>query len=231
MKTQLVDIKKEEKIFNAQKELINSLTNDALDRAERAEKNNRFLLLIILPLSIIINLYAITRPQEIVKYIEISPWGEAAYVGEMKQSVYSEESVPEGARQRQVMDFITYLRSQPLEQDVVFSNWDKVFDMLVQSTGKRLAAQINAEKWMDDIGDFKRNVVIESVIKTGEKSYQIDWAETKVSLTGEVLDSYRMRSVITLEFKDPGNEKTRVKNPLGIWVKDYDMVRLEEAKK
>ena len=89
MKTQLVDIKKEEKIFNAQKELINSLTNDALDRAERAEKNNRFLLLIILPLSIIINLYAITRPQEIVKYIEISPWGEAAYVGEIVITSYS----------------------------------------------------------------------------------------------------------------------------------------------
>jgi type IV secretion system protein VirB5 len=228
MKTELRNKRETEMLYQLQSRVINGLTKGAYERERKTAKINKILLLCI-PISFGITLFALTRPQTKVDIVEIAPWGEAKYIADVKQTQYSESSVPEVAREWQIREFIKNLRSLSTDQEVVYDNYNKCYNCATKTIGKKLTAEIQSAGWLKEVGQYKRTVNIESVIKVSDYSYQVDWIEKKTLPSGEDLKTYKMRAVITIKLMTPTSDK-RILNPSGIYITDYDMTVIQEMK-
>jgi type IV secretory pathway TrbF-like protein len=65
---------------------------------------------------------------------------------------------------------------------------------------------------------------VESVIKITASSYQIDWIEHVIEQTGSPRNA-RFRALVTIKLL-PVTDGTIKKNPLGIYIENFEMTEL-----
>ena len=93
------------------------------------------------------------------------------------------------------------------------------------------AATAKTNEWFNgspEASPFKRaetvlvNVEIQSVLRQSESSWQIDWVETTRSHDGNLVKPpQNMRGLFTIYFVPPTNEEQILRNPVGLYIKDY----------
>jgi type IV secretion system protein VirB5 len=169
---------------------------------------------------------AVNLQQTVPVLITMSEWGEATYKGAVNIESSKLREIPETAIQYQVRDFITKLRTIPLDGEVLYRDIAQCYEMVTAACEKKMTRALRDEDPFGAAGKRKRNVTIESVLKLSSSTYQVDWieAESVVGSTSSV--SYRVRGVVTIELLIPSEEK-RVNNPLGIYIADYDITVLK----
>lgn len=181
-------------------------------------------LMIYIPLSLLLYRKAINMPKSIPLVIEVQPWGEAKNMGSLSDYSYGTMKVSENARIWQVKDFVKKLRTVSSDPQVVYDNIEQVFSMITNSVADKVREDVRNPDIFAMVGKTNRNVIIESTIKVSETSYQVDWIE---KTSGEKMGRTRYRGVFTITLLEP-NEKQAAVNPLGIFIKDYDMTEINE---
>jgi type IV secretion system protein VirB5 len=169
---------------------------------------------------------AVNLQQTVPVLITLSEWGEATYKGAVNTETNKLKEIPEAAIQYQVRDFVTKLRTIPLDGEILYRDIAHCYEMVTAECEKKMTGELRREDPFGQIGKQKRGVTIESVLKVSGSTYQIDWIETTGTTNSSMVSKYRVRGVVTTELLVPPEEK-RINNPLGIYIADYDMTVLK----
>jgi type IV secretion system protein VirB5 len=166
--------------------------------------------------------YALSRQQTVPVLVNVMPSGETQYLGEVRQS--GAVQVPETAIQYQVRDFITLLRSVSTDSQVLYNNIDKCYSMITGSYEPVMTRFLRGASPFDLVGQVRRTVEIESILKITGSSYQADWTEALIDAAGNRRNT-RFRALVTVRLLPPDDETIK-KNPLGIYIENFEMTEL-----
>lgn len=66
------------------------------------------------------------------------------------------------------------------------------------------------------------NVQIHNVLPISENSWRVEWLEQKHSRDGVPLSSVEMSAIITVQLAPPNDEANILRNPMGVFVQDFN---------
>ena len=179
--------------------------------------------LILFVISVYIYFHAVSLQRTVPVLVNVMEWGEARYIGEVREG--NTGKIPEAAIQYQVRDFITKLRVISNDGEVIYRDITQCYEMVTRKGETKMTAELRRDDPFSLVGDLKRVAVIESMLKLSTETYQVDWIETT---SGKEYKKVRMRGLVTVKLLEPSDKK-RVKNPLGIYIDDYDFTTIEGA--
>ncbi|GMO25813.1 MAG: conjugal transfer protein TrbF [Termitinemataceae bacterium] len=211
--------------FEAADKVYHDLIADAHKEKKIWQKIALFSLVFPL-ISVIVYVKAVTMQRTVPVLVTVSDWGEAKYHGEVTQTLES-MTVPDAAIEFQVRDFVSKLRSIPADGQVLFNDVTQLYQMVTAKCATTMTEQLRANAPFDVVGELKRVIEIESVIKLSGGSYQIDWLENNSGTSSNYRQ--RFRGVITIKLLVPPKDK-RINNPLGIYIDDYSYTEIQGVK-
>jgi len=207
--------------FNAQDRVWDGLIGE-----ERKAKNTwrlvAFISLTLIVAAICALVWAVNLPKVVPLVITVAPWGETRYIGDVANIGYKNIHVPEVAIQYQLRDFVTKLRSISTDSEVLYQNIKDCYDKVTNSGGELMTTNVRKEDPFAQVGKQRRTVTIESILRISSESWQVDWLETTIGTGAGII---RFRGLFNVKLLEP-SEKQRIKNPLGIYVDDYDMTNI-----
>jgi type IV secretion system protein VirB5 len=173
-------------------------------------------------ISVGLNAYLATAGSRFVPYVAFVN----EQTGETIGAAYAERAVSGDALRQSVIErWIVNLRSVTTDAVAQRQLIDRVF-MHVTNTG---SAQAFVQDWYSAHNPLEAgrsgtvSVQVESVVRVSpgsDKSYQIDWIETRRDRNGRVESEDRWRAIATVAISAPKEEKTARQNPLGLYVTD-----------
>lgn len=176
-------------------------------------------------LSLLLLLYAIKLPKTIPMVITVSEYGEAKYVGNVSKLSYSNMKVPDIAIQYQIKRFVTNMNTITSDAQVMRQNIRDCYNMLSGDAGLKLSNILKNDNPFDKFGDIKQSILLESILQLSPQSYQVDYIQSKITMTGIVTDRTRYRGIISIALLEPPEDK-KIENPLGIYISDFDFTKV-----
>lgn len=176
-------------------------------------------------LSLLLLLYAIKLPKTIPMVITVSEYGEAKYVGNVSKMSYSNMKVPDIAIQYQIKRFVTNMNTITSDAQVMRQNIRDCYNMLSGDAGLKLSNILKKDNPFDKFGDIKQSILLESILQLSPQSYQVDYIQSKITMTGVVTDRTRYRGIISIALLEPPEDK-KIENPLGIYISDFDFTKV-----
>ena len=195
-------------------------------KRERSWRRATFVLLSLLAASVLGWLYVSTLPRAIPYVIEVQPWGESKYVGNVGQAVSGEISITDASWRYYLRKFIEYTRQISPDREVTLANLTEAYAMVTQAGAGVLTSMLKSENAFSKIGGDHREVRLETLIKVSAKSWQADWVEVVSDASGEEKSSVRKRGIYTVMQGSP-DEKQIKSNPLGIFVDSFQIQDIE----
>lgn len=133
-----------------------------------------------------------------------------------------------------IADFVGAWRGITTDWTFQRSQIDKVFAHISQGS----PAQVAISDWYRKDPPQKRaeqgtvEIDIETVLTTGEKSWEVQWSETKRLATGQLQGKEQYRGLVTIAVNPPKTEAEGRMNPLGVFVTNATWARVftEEQK-
>jgi len=121
-----------------------------------------------------------------------------------------------------VTQFIDMIRSVPLDPVAAKKEWTNAYDFLTQQAAKKLNQQWQENNPIDLLGKKTVTVTIKSVAPISKDTFNVTWNETTVSTSGlnPVTTSYS--GVFTTALIQPTLQQQIIKNPLGIYIVDFN---------
>ncbi|MDR2661829.1 MAG: type IV secretion system protein [Treponema sp.] len=166
--------------------------------------------------------YAVSLQKTVPVLVNVMPSGEAAYLGEVKQT--GAVQAPEAAILYQARKFITNLRSISTDVQVLYNNIDECYAMVTGAYEPIMTRMLRSASPFNLVGKTRRTVEIESAMHVTGSSYQIDWIETSVEANSSPRNQ-KMRALVTVTLL-PVNGETIKKNPLGIFIDNCEITEL-----
>ena len=176
-------------------------------------------------LSLLLLLYAIKLPKTIPMVITVSEYGEAKYVGNVSKLSYSNMKIPDIAIQYQIKRFVTNMNTITSDAQVMRQNIRDCYNMLSGDAGLKLSNILKNDNPFDKFGDIKQSILLESILQLSPQSYQVDYIQSKITMTGVVTDRTRYRGIISIALLEPPEDK-KIENPLGIYISDFDFTKV-----
>jgi type IV secretion system protein VirB5 len=186
---------------------------------------------VIMILGTIIGWFHILRIQkEIPIVIEVNELGRAKYVGDISGGLYLQGyTVKDYMIESVLRDFIACTRDIYVDQEVMSKNYQQAAAWCSNEIKVKLRDDLIAEDPFAMVGRIKRSVSIESGIKITDNSWQYDWFDISSDIYGKELSKLRYRGLFTLAIKEPQSENERFNNPLGIYIIDYNISKINEV--
>lgn len=164
-------------------------------------------------------LIALGMKSKIVPYVvAIDGLGRVVASGPADQSSRADDKLKRAA----LLQWISDLRMITSDGVAQRKAIDRVYAMIANGS----AAQVQ-------VGDFYRtdpphrrahsqtvHIEVQAVFATSDKTYQVEWAETTRSLTGQVQSEERWKGAFTIVTNPPTDERLIRINPLGVYVTD-----------
>ena len=172
--------------------------------------------------NVLFNIYTLKQQNTVPVLVNVMPSGEAQYLGEVRQQ--GAVQVPEAAIQFQIRKFVTNLRSVSTDSQVIYNNIEECYAMVTSSYEPVMTRSLLSASPFDLVGKTRRSVEVESIIKITGNSWQIDWTETAVE-SSTARKTARMRALITVRLL-PVSDAAIKKNPLGIYIENFEMAQL-----
>jgi type IV secretion system protein VirB5 len=124
-----------------------------------------------------------------------------------------------------IVQFVTRVRSIPLDPVVAKNQWLTSYDYLRRSAANTLNEIAVREQPFSKIGQETVSVRVKSVIPLSKDTWQIRWEETSFSKEGVSTGSSGMTGVFNVEIAPPTDEKKLRANPLGLFIKQFSWTR------
>jgi type IV secretion system protein VirB5 len=198
-------------------------------KRERSWRRATVVLLSFLAASVLGWLYVSTLPRAVPYIIEVQPWGESKYVGNVGQAASGEISISDASWRYYLRKFIEYTRQISPDREVTLANLTEAYAMVTQTGAGVLTNMLKSEDAFSKIGGDHREVRLETLIKVSAKSWQADWVEVVSDASGEEKSSVRKRGIYTVMQGSP-DEKQIKSNPLGVFVDSFQIQDVEQEK-
>jgi type IV secretion system protein VirB5 len=186
---------------------------------------------VIMILGTIIGWFMILNMQkEIPVVIEVNELGRAKYIGEISGKSYLKGyTVKDYMIESILRDFIAYTREIYTDPDVITKNYQQAAAWCSNDTRVKLRDNLISEDPVSMAGRNRRIVSIESGIKVTNNTWQYDWFDVTSDLYGREISKLRYRGIFTVMIKEPQTESERFGNPLGVYIIDYNISRINEV--
>lgn len=176
-------------------------------------------------------IYLGSQPKTIPHVIEITPWGEARYIGDIGTNTsYDGLSRTPESISYYLRAFIQNTRGLSSDLEVVRDRLNSAVNSVTANAYIQIRDEINTEKPFVKALETRINVEIESLLLVAgtENSYQVDWLEMARSISGESYqntDKY-YRGIFTIIFAEPSDDQVFY-NPLGIFIDGYQITEIQ----
>ena len=168
--------------------------------------------------------------KEIPLVIEVNELGRAKYIGDISGKSYSQGyTVKDYMVESVLRDFISYTRNIYVDRDVMSQNYYQAAAWCSNEIKIKLRDDLVAEDPYAMVGRMKRAVSIESGIKITNGSWQYDWYDVTSDIYGKEISKLRYRGMFTVAIKEPQTDNERFNNPLGIYIVDYNILKINEV--
>jgi type IV secretion system protein VirB5 len=189
-------------------------------------------------LMIVMTIFGWFRISLMKKYIpvivEVNELGRARYIGDLSVSAYNHRNflVQDYMIEALIGDFIRYTREIYTDADVMAQNITKAAYYCSYDMQDKLKHELQADDPFSKIGRVRIRVAIESNIKITEQTWQIDWYDILQGLNGVETSRTRYRGLFTIlvrGFDESRTDEERSRNPLGVYIIDYNISRINEV--
>lgn len=195
----------------------------ATERGEKKWKTFALISFVCLASSIAALVWAVSLPKTVPMVITVSDWGEAKYVGNVSSYSYNGLKVPPVAIEYQLRKFVNNMFSVSSDASILRQNIEDCYALLTTAAADKFTEVIRADNPKNHFGKLTRTVEIETILKLSDKSYQLDFFVDTAS--GSSKTRQRMRGVLSTALLEPPKEEQQ-KNPLGIYITDFDYTTL-----
>ena len=124
-----------------------------------------------------------------------------------------------------LVEFITRVRSIPLDPVVAKNQWLSAYDFLRQGAANTLNDIALKEQPFSRIGQETVAVRMKSVVPLSQSSYQVRWEETSFTKEGAFSEARGMTGIFNIEITPPTDERKLRANPLGLFIKQFSWSR------
>jgi len=124
-----------------------------------------------------------------------------------------------------LVQFVTRVRSIPLDQVVAKNQWLSAYEFLRQGAANTLNEIAVREQPFSKIGQETVAVRMKSVVSLSKDTYQVRWEETSFSKEGVQVGTRGMTGIFNIEVVPPTDEKRLLANPLGLFIKQFSWSR------
>jgi type IV secretion system protein TrbF len=197
-------------------------------RRERAWRRVSFVLLSFLLASALGWLYVSSLPKAVPYVIEVQPWGESKYMGNIGEAQANGIAISDASWRYYLRKFIEYTREISPDRQVTLTNLGEAYSMVTQTGSGVLTNMLKSENAFSKIGGDHRDVRLETLIKVTAKSWQADWVEVVSDASGDQKGSVRKRGIYTV-LQTQADEKQIKSNPLGIFVDSFQIENVEQG--
>jgi len=184
-------------------------------------KNWRIMALSLAAISAILAaglVYQSSKSTVVPYVVEVNSDGLVQAVGPAVQAKY----VPSKAvLQYFLSQFVTYVRSVPLDPVVAKNHWLSAYGYLRQRAANTLSEIAQQEQPLKRIGQETVAVQIKSVVPLSAKTFQVRWEESTFSKEGIPVGLRNMTGLFTVEISPPTDEKLLKVNPLGLYIEQF----------
>lgn len=186
---------------------------------------------VIMLLGTIIGWFRILNIQrEIPIVIEVNELGRAKYIGDIGNKSYLQGyTVKDYMIEAVLRDFISCTRDICADQEVMSKNYQQAAAWCSNELKLKLRDELIAEDPFAMIGRTRRTVSIESGIKITDSTWQYDWFDINNDIYGKEISKPRYRGMFTVTVKEPQTDNERYQNPLGIYIVDYNISKINEV--
>jgi len=168
--------------------------------------------------------------KEIPIVIEVNELGRAKYIGDISGKSYLQGyTVKDYMIESVLRDFIAHTRNIYADQEIMSQNYRQAAAWCSNELKVKLRDELVAEDPYAMIGRIKRTVSIESGIKITNASWQYDWFDVTSDIYGKEISQLRYRGMFTVAIKEPQTENERFNNPLGVYIVDYNISKINEV--
>jgi type IV secretion system protein VirB5 len=116
-------------------------------------------------------------------------------------------------------------RCIPLDPVVAKNNWMQVYGYLEMAAAQKMNKYMRTDNPAGRVGKNTVEVSINVIVQESPNTYQVRWKEDVYTDTGAPVESYNMTGLFTIEFNPPKKQDELLKNPLGLYIKDYNWSR------
>ncbi len=161
--------------------------------------------------------------------VEVNKLGETVVIKPMEIGTVKDTRIIRA----KVAEFINGLRvvtfDNTLQRDIVF----RVYSSLRK--GEPAINKVNQYYGNDNTNPFERSkevtvaIQILSLVANTETTYQVDWNEKTYNKTGVLTEVKTYRSLVTIYLVETTNDNVDdlIKNPLGIYIRDFNISELK----
>jgi type IV secretion system protein VirB5 len=183
-------------------------------------------------LSTIIGWFFISsQVKETVLVVEVNELGRQRYIGDVSknQSYLKGYVVKDYMVESVLRDFISFTREINLDMDFMAANMQKASKWCSREMQTKLSEDLRFADPFAQIGKIKVRTQIESALKTTNNTWQYDWYDIDYDLYGNERQRQRFRGLFTIVIREPETDNERFNNPLGIYIIDYSITKINEV--
>jgi len=166
--------------------------------------------------------YMATRSSVTPYVIQVNNDGVVQAVGPAKEAIYTPQ---EPEIKHFLSQFVTKVRSVPLDPVVVRQNWISAYAFMRQTAASKMNEEIKKDDPLSRMGRELVQVTIKTVVPLSGDTFQVRWNEDVFTKEGALKESYKMSGLFTVEFSQPKTEKDLLANPLGLYIKSFSWSR------
>lgn len=191
------------------------------------------LCLIMLLISLGFLIYTINLPKTELVVIGVNDIGETKYYGASGGISYDGYDMKNSIISNILTNFIEKRYKITTDGNLMYNNYRDCMYYLEEKKRRVFELEINNSDPFALVGMLKQEVKIETIIPVSESTYQVDWINISQELSGYGYTEEKFRGVFTMmkmnaEQYNNLDEKVRVKNPMGIYITDYSIVKVEK---
>lgn len=163
-------------------------------------------------------IYQSSKSRVVPYVVQVNAEGLVQAAGPAVQSKY----VPSKAvLQYFLSQFVTYVRSIPLDPVVAKNHWLAAYGYLRQGAANTLSEIALKEQPLQKVGRETVAVQIKSVVLLSAETFQVRWEESTFNQEGSFAGTRNMTGLFTVEVAPPSDEKTLKVNPLGLYIRHF----------
>ncbi len=161
-------------------------------------------------------IYVSSRSQVVPFVVAVDNLDRVVAAGPARQTATMDERIVRAALSRWIEDLRLVTSDGIAERRAI----DHVYSMI----GSGTPAQVLITDYFSKDPPTERsahetvNVEAKAVFPTSDRTYEVEWTETKRSLAGQVLSREEWKGAITIALNPPKEERLARVNPLGIYV-------------
>lgn len=197
--------------------------DDRIGSARVQAKNWRLVALGMLALTFVMTgglLWQSTRSTITPYVVEVTSAGEVRAVGPATER-YRPNDAQIGYH---LSEFVSNVRSLSIDPIVLRQNWLKVYDAVTDRGAAKLNEYARATNPFGRVGRESVAVDVTSVVRASNSSFQLRWIERRY-VNGALSATETWTAILTVVLQEPHDEERLRKNPLGIYIDDFDWSR------